>query len=235
MFWSAKLLACVSRCLPQLLQWSWSSLLDMDGEAGMYSAVGWRRHYVDSHFGGRFIGARCRRGYGDGRLNVRNAAVWGRQCCVDAQLSVWNAVVPVFGDERGVAEDPRWQASTVSTWPPRQVHDVTFNFSSLQSCQFRGVWLSLLPVHADPGKQSEQAPKIIRGWFWESWAPSLLNELKCLRVDCRHESWVSHLGVVPLSHLLMFHSTLRLLGPQVLNLHRHPLAFSMLVVCRRSL
>ena len=38
--------------------------------------------------------------------------------------------------------------------------------------------------------------------------PGLVNDSTCLRVDCCHESWVSHLGVILLSHLLRFHSSL---------------------------
>ena len=50
---------------------------------------------------------------------------------MDAQLSALNVAVTAFGDDSAVAEDQRSQASTVSTWPPRSVHDEPFNFSSL--------------------------------------------------------------------------------------------------------
>ena len=43
-------------------------------------------------------------------------------------------------------------------------------------------------------------------------------------------SWVSHLGVVPLSHLPEFHSSMMVLGPWVVSQYHNPLAYSMLTV-----
>ena len=62
-----------------------------------------------------------------------------------------------------------------------------------------------------------------------------MNDSTCLRVDCCHESRVSHRGVVLLSHLLKFHSSVRLLCQGIPSQHHHPLAFSMLMVFRGSL
>ena len=107
---------------------------------------------MDSHFGLRFVG------------------VWCRLCHADVQLNVRKASVSVFGDDPGVAEDQWPQASTVSSWPPRSVHNKPFSYSSLASHKSGDHF----PVHADSGKQNEQAPMMTRGCFWESWAPSLL-------------------------------------------------------------
>ena len=76
------------------------------------------------------------------------------------------------------------------------IYDEPFNSTSLASSEESG---GHFLVRADTGNQKERAPMLTRGRFWESWAPSLLNDSKCLRVDCCRGSWVSHLAVIPLS------------------------------------
>ena len=50
---------------------------------------------------------------------------------------------------------------------------------------------------------------------WDPSAPifGLKNDLMCLRVDCCHESMVSHRGVARLSRQPRFHTSVRLLCP----------------------
>ena len=57
----------------------------------------------------------------------------------------------------------------------------------------------------------------------------------CLRLDCCHSPWVSRLVVVLLSHLPEFYSCTMLLCSWVLSQQHHLLAYSMLMVFRRSL
>ena len=94
--------------------------------------------------------------------------------------------------EQAQAFHRRFCGAPVSTWPWRSAHDEPFNSSSLASREVLG---GHFPLHTDSGKQNERVPIVTRGCFWESWAPSLLNDLKYLRVDCLLSRLVSHLGV----------------------------------------
>ena len=65
--------------------------------------------------------------------------------------------------------------------------------------------------------------------------PGLVNDLTCLRLDCCHVSWVSHLGVALPCHFPKFHLSMMLFCRLILSHFHHPLAFSMLMCFRGSL